>query len=381
VILHPAVIALLASSVAITGLVLYSARLGVTILRRWDLSSGSELQLALERRTYLVSTILTNAFGFQLVSLFLFVFTADRLHTQFVGAMCAAGTLNVDPSGYPALLLKLATFVLAGLWLILNHVDTRAYDYPLVRVKYAALLLLAPVLLVELVVQGDYLLSLEPNVITSCCGSLFTSDAHGVAADLAALPARPTSIAFFIVLGVTCLSGLVFWHWRRGGYLVALLSAASLVVSLAAIVSFISPYVYEMPSHHCPFDILQSGYHWIGYPLYLLLGAGTLAGMGVGALMPFRRIPSLQRVAPQIQRHLALASAILLALFTATTVWVVVTSDLSLLTGAMFAIAPMLRCGERRSESRRPVHAWKQSHAKTPPPVSPCKVAADTNLT
>ena len=63
-ILHPAVIALLVSSLAITGLVLYSARLGVTILRRWDLTSGSELQLALERRTYLVSTILTNAFAF-----------------------------------------------------------------------------------------------------------------------------------------------------------------------------------------------------------------------------------------------------------------------------------------------------------------------------
>jgi len=333
VILHPAVIALLVSSLAITGLVLYSARLGVTILRRWDLTSGSELQLALERRTYLVSTILTNAFGFQLVSLFLLVFTADRLHTQFVGAMCAAGTLNVDPSGYPALLLKLVTFILSGLWLILNHVDTRAYDYPLVRVKYAVLLMLAPVLLVELVLQGGYLLSLEPNVITSCCGSLFTSDAQGVAADLAALPARPTAIAFFVVLTGTCLAGLGFRRWGWGGSLVALLSAASLVVSLAAVVSFISPYVYEMPSHHCPFDILQGGYHWIGYPLYLLLGAGTLAGMGVGVLMPFRRIPSLQRVAPRLQRRLALASAILLALFTALVVWLILASDLTLLGG------------------------------------------------
>ena len=86
---------------------LYSARLGVTILRRWDLTSGSELQLALERRTYLVSTILTNAFGFQLVSLFLLVFTADRLHTQFVGAMCATGSLNANPVGWTALAVEL----------------------------------------------------------------------------------------------------------------------------------------------------------------------------------------------------------------------------------------------------------------------------------
>ncbi|HSN54084.1 MAG TPA: hypothetical protein VLT32_05405 [Candidatus Sulfomarinibacteraceae bacterium] len=330
-IFHPAVIALLVSSVAITGLVLYSAGLGVTILRRWDPTSGSELQLALERRTYLVSTILTNAFGFQLVSLFLLVFTADRLHSQFVGAMCAAGTFNAHPSGYPALLLKLATFILAGLWLILNHADTRAWDYPLVRVKYAALLALAPVLLVELFIQGEFLLSLEPNVITSCCGSLFTSDAHGVAADLAGLPTRPTAIAFFVVLTATCLAGLGFLRWGRGGVPVALLGAASLVVSLAAVISFISPFVYEMPSHHCPFDVLQGSYHWIGYPLYLLLGGGTLAVMGVGVLVPFRRVPSLQRVVPRIQRRLALAGTILLALLTALTVWVVAASDLSLL--------------------------------------------------
>ena len=79
------------------------------------------------------------------------------------------------------------------------------------------------------------------------------------------------------------------------------------------------------------FDVLQGGYHWIGYPLYLLLGGGTLAGMGVGVLVPFRRIPSLRRVAPQIQRRLALASATLLALFIALVVWLILSSDLKLL--------------------------------------------------
>ena len=330
-ILHPAVIALLVSSVAITGLVLYSAGLGVAILRRWDLTSGSEQQLALERRTYLVSTILTNAFGFQLVSLFLFVFTADRLHTLFIGAMCAAGTLNVDPSGYPALLLKLSTFFIAGLWLILNHVDTRAYDYPLVKIKYAALLVLAPLLVAELVVQGDYLLSLEPDVITSCCGSLFTSEADGVAADLAALPPGPTSVAFFATLAATCVAGVVFARRRQGGVVLGLLSIGSLVVSLAAIISFISPYYYELPSHHCPFDLLQREYGYIGYPLYLLLGGGAIAGMGVGVLAPFRTIPSLTAVIPRVQRTLALLAIVLLLAFGVIVAVSITTSDLVLL--------------------------------------------------
>jgi len=143
-VLHPAIIALLTSSIFITGLVLYSARIGVTILVRWDLTSGSELQLELERKTYLISTVLANAFVFQLVSLFLYIFTADRLHSQFVGAMCAAGTLYLNGFGYPALMLKIVTFLLAGLWLILDYTDTRAYDYPLVRTKYLLLLVLTP---------------------------------------------------------------------------------------------------------------------------------------------------------------------------------------------------------------------------------------------
>ena len=67
-------------------------------------------QLILERKTYLISTLLTYLLGFELLSLFLYVFTADQLHTFFVGAMCAAGTLYVNGYGYPALILKVVIF-------------------------------------------------------------------------------------------------------------------------------------------------------------------------------------------------------------------------------------------------------------------------------
>ena len=142
-ILHPAIIALLVSSILITALVLFAFWYGVKILRFWDLRSGSSLQLDLERRTYLISTVLAYVFGFQLVSLFLLIYTADSLSTLFTGAMCAAGTFNANDYGYPLLVLKLINFLLAGLWLTINHADNRAYDYPLIRKKYAFLLLLA----------------------------------------------------------------------------------------------------------------------------------------------------------------------------------------------------------------------------------------------
>ncbi len=328
--LHPAVIALLASSALITGLVLYASRIGITILIRWDLASGSEHQLELERKTYLVSTILANAFAFQLASLFLFVFTADRLHDQFIGAMCAAGTLYANPWGYPTLLLKIVTFALAGLWLILNWADTRAYDYPLVRAKYLLLLVLAPLLAAELVVQGNYLLRLEPNVITSCCGSLFSSDAGAVSSDIAGLPIAPLRLAFFAILVAACASGLHFFLTRRGGYLVAALTGAAAVISLASVISFISLYIYELPTHHCPFDILQAEYGFVGYPMYATLAAATLAGLGVGALMPFRKIGSLRVLVPDTQRMLSLVATILFFLFSLVVTYRMATSGLVL---------------------------------------------------
>jgi hypothetical protein len=90
-IFHPAIIGLFLSSILIGFMVLYCAFYGIRIVRRWDILSGSELQLTLERRTYLISTFLSYIFGFQLLSLFLFIFTTDELHPFFVGAMCAAG--------------------------------------------------------------------------------------------------------------------------------------------------------------------------------------------------------------------------------------------------------------------------------------------------
>ena len=329
-ILHPGVLALLVSSVLGAGLVIYAAVLGGRILTHWDIQSGSELQLVLERKTYLISTILACVLGFQLVSFFLYIFTADHLHTLFVGAMCAAGTLNVNIYGYPALVLKIVTFVLGGLWLILNYTDNRAYDYPLIKAKYTLLLFVAPMMFAEMAVLGDFLLRLEPNVITSCCGSLFTSDASGVASDLAALPVLPTKVAFYSSLVATAIAGFYFLRLGRGGYVFSLMSVATFLISVASLISFISLYFYELPTHHCPFDILQKEYGFIGYPIYLCLLGGVVAGVGVGVLMPYRTIPSLKLVVPSIQKKLVVFTLALFALFSAIAPFRMVFTDFTL---------------------------------------------------
>ncbi len=328
-ILHPTVIANLLASLTVSGMILYSAYYGLQIVRHWDLSSGSELQLTLERRTYLISTILSYVFGLELLSLFLYVFTADSLCPLFVGAMCAAGTLNVNGFGYPALLLKMFDFFLAGLWLILNHADNQAWDYPLIRKKYLLLVVIAPFIVGEMVLQCAYFLKMKANVITSCCGSLFSSErVEGLGSEIAALSPQTMLWMFYVSVAVTIVAGIHFYLRQRGGYLFSALAIITFFVSIVAIISVISLYIYELPTHHCPFCVLQKEYHYVGYLLYLALFGALVSGGGVSALIPFRTIESLRTVIPALVRKLALASVVLYSLFTATVTYRIAVSHL-----------------------------------------------------
>jgi len=308
VILYPNVLALLTSSLLIALMALYAGCHGTEILCYWDLASGSDRQLRLERTTYLVSTIISYVLGFQLISLFLLLFTADGLSTLFVGAMCAVGSLTANKFGYPTLLLKIVTFILAGLWLIINHADNQGYDYPLIRIKYALLLVLVPFILAEDVIQCCYFLGLKPDIITSCCGSLFSPTTRALATEIVTAPPLPMLALFSGGALATFGAGLRFVVRRRGGYLFALLSGLQFPLAVAAVISVISLYIYQMPSHHCPFCILQKEYYFIGYPLYIAILTAAVCGLGVGLLQRFRRVPSLLESIPEFQKKLAVTA-------------------------------------------------------------------------
>jgi len=355
-ILQPAALALLLIALLVSGMGIYAGYYGMRILGRWDPASGSEGQLELERRTYLVSTIISYVLSFELMSLFLFIYTADDIHLLFTGAMCAAGTLAVNSFGYPTLLLKIVNFLLAGVWLIVNHADNRGYDYPLIKVKYELLNMLVPLLVLESCLLFAYFAGVKPDIITSCCGSLFSQGSGSLSGDLAALPHRPMQIAFFSGMAVTGISGLFFYLGPitgisalttpflvrkpqklisnllkgRVGYLFSAASAVTFLIAVASILSFICLYFYELPSHHCPFCLLQKEYGFIGYVLYATLFGGAVAGIGTGVLMPFRMVGSLARIIPDIQRRLALVTLVCYLSFTLIVVWEMIFSALTL---------------------------------------------------
>lgn len=322
-ILHPGILALICGSGIALLLLLYATGLGLKILRRWDFDSSSEEQLILERKTSLVSTLVSCALGFHIFSIVLFIFTVDEIHTLFVGAMCATGSLNANPVGWSALYAKILVFFAAALWLTLNHLDTRAEDFPLVKRKFAFLLPLTPLLAADLYLQVAYFLGLHPEVITSCCGSLFSQAGSGIAAELSALPAKPVMAAFYgsallyLGSGLSCL----LRDGRFLRYLFSLLTTVFFIVAGAAIVSFISLYIYELPTHHCPFDILQRHYGFVGYPLYFGLFGGTLFGLLPGLLQPLKKTASLAPEIARLEKKWVLLSVFLNLCFLLLATW------------------------------------------------------------
>jgi hypothetical protein len=304
---QPAIIALLLASALCVLALAASAPFALEVIRRWDIRSGSERQLQLERRTYLFSTLLTFVLALQLAAVLLFVFNAEKMSGMFVGAMCAVGTLNVNAFGFPALNAKIAVFFLAAMWLAINHVDSRARDYPLVRIKYALLLVLAPLLVASAGSNCN---------ISSASRPTSSPPAAAACSPKAARRWRPRPRPCRRCRRCGCstasLGGAIAvaaWHGyrrrteRTAAYALAAASALASPRRLAGILSFVSLYIYEHPNHHCPFCILKPEYGYQGYWLYVPLFAATAAGLAAGAVQPFARIESLRDIVPGFSRN------------------------------------------------------------------------------
>jgi len=305
VILHPGIIALLSGSLITSLVMLLASWLGVQILLRWDISSSSEGQLLLEQKTWLISTLLNYALGFQIFSIILFIFTADDIHQLFIGAMCATGSLNANLVGWLVLLIKGILLFAAAFWVVLNRLDQRTEDCPLVRPKYLALILITPLVLLDFYLQWRYFSGLQPEVITSCCGSLFSAEGESVASELAGMPVKQAMLLFFSISGsyLVILTSCILFKTAILRHLLFITSVLMFFVSVGAVISFISLYIYQMPSHHCPFDMLQANYNYIGYPMYAGLFIATLYGMLPGICQPLRKYASLQREIDSIEKR------------------------------------------------------------------------------
>jgi hypothetical protein len=202
-----------------------------------------------------------------------------------------------------------------------------------VKLKYALLLAALPLFALSLGLQINYFLGLKADVITSCCGSMFSTDAPTIASEVSALTPRPALLVFYGTLASVIM--LSIWHWRQrgnlSGYATGLGALAAFIASIGGVLAFISLYIYEHPHHHCPFCILKPEYDYQGYALYVPLFAATAAGLSAGVLRLFANRPSLAQVIPPLTGKLAGIAAAGYTLFVLIASWMIWSSNLILL--------------------------------------------------
>jgi len=271
----PDVIALLILDVLFVFFAIISFLLSIRIVKHWDLGSTSSLQYSLEKQSYLVATVIKYLFFLKLPLFIYFVFTLDLIANVIPGAMCAAGVVNATPYGFYLFIIKIINLYLFGIWLALHHYDIQHPNYPYTRLKFALFILIFFLFISEIILEVMMFSAIDPHVIVSCCGTLFCAIETSHVSTFLVLPnwlILATFYSSFIVL--------LFFYYLKNSFVFALANIIYLATALISLIAFFSTYVYQLPTHNCPFCLLQSDYYYIGYLFYSSLFAGTFFGIG-----------------------------------------------------------------------------------------------------
>jgi len=202
-----------------------------------------------------------------------FIYTIDKLSDIVPGAMCAAGIIKANSYGNPLLALKIVILFLSGFWITINHLDLQAKTYPYTRYKFWFFLLIF--LLMSFEIAGDflYLSHIETSKPVSCCSVIF-----GQNTGANALPFGLDTSRLLILFGLLYL--LIVSTTLLGMHsIVTLVNLLFLPIAYYAVVYFFGTYIYELPTHKCPFCMLQSDYYFVGYAVWGLLLGGVFVSI------------------------------------------------------------------------------------------------------
>lgn len=240
----------------------------------WDRDATSLLQYRLEKESYLVGLIIKYIFMLKVPLFLFFIYTCDTLSGIITGAMCAAGVVNSVDFGLFLLLFKLLNLYLFGFWLLLHVRDVESELQPYIRQKSLFFGIAFFFFVAEIVLEILFFTSLNISKIVSCCGTLFSASTQSSLSFLF-LMENWMIVSLFYASFVLMLVG--FMVKNSAVYLFS--NLLFLFFAIVSLILFFSTYVYELPTHHCPFCLLQSDYYGVGSFLYATLFLGTFYGI------------------------------------------------------------------------------------------------------
>ena len=129
-------------------------------------------------------------------------------------------------------------------------------------------------LLLEIAIESLMFNAIDVSKIVSCCGTIYSSSATSYISLI-------FKVKTSILLGVFYVTYLLMtvFYFLKNRYIFAILNISFIFISIISIIAFFGTYIYELPTHHCPFCLLQKDYYYVGYIIYILLFLGTFYGI------------------------------------------------------------------------------------------------------
>ncbi len=276
-ILTPEVLAIFILNALFAFFAIIAFILSINIYTKWDLNSVSQSQYKLEKQSYLAATIIKYIFIIKVPLFLFFIFTLDKISNVLTGAMCGAGVVDATEYGTPLFILKIINLYIFAYWIALHNEDMKHENQPYVKQKFGFFILTFFLFMGELILEGIMFGSIEIDKMVSCCGTLYSSSSTSAISSIFALD---TTLLLSLFYGVFLL--IVLFYFIKNRYLFAISNIFFIIISLVTLIVFFGTYIYELPSHHCPFCFLQSDYYFVGYFIYTFLFIGTFYGLIVG---------------------------------------------------------------------------------------------------
>jgi len=251
--------------------------LSIQIVKEWNFDASSRLQYSLEKKSYLTSTIIKYMFYIKLPLFLFFIFTLDNISLILPGAMCGAGVVNANEYATILLFLKLLNLYLFAYWIVLDAQDMKTEEQTYLKQKFTIFIGLYLLLVIEISLEYITFSSIDVKDVVDCCGAIFSTNDNTYLSEA-------LSLSPWILLGLfyTNFILLVLNALLKNTYIFAILNLLFILISLLSLVAFFGTYIYELPTHHCPFCLLQYEYNYIGYLLYAVLFIGTFNGLVLG---------------------------------------------------------------------------------------------------
>ncbi len=277
--LTPEIIAIYILDIIFLVFAFYAFIISIKIVRFWNINSTNERQYGLEKKTVLVATIIKYIFFLKLPLFIFFVFTSDKISGVITGAMCAAGVVNSVSFGLELFVFKILNLFIFGFWIALHAKDMKDEKLRFTKMKFSLFIIAFFLLVIEIFYEISFFNSLDIDKIVSCCGTLFSVASSSSLSIIFNISNQVVIIMFYTVFFL-----LIVMYFLKKEIPFLIINITFFIVSILSLILFFGTYIYELPTHHCPFCFLQKEYHYVGYLLYITLFIGTFSGISGSVL-------------------------------------------------------------------------------------------------